>query len=399
MVMVETSGAGGMAHYAFNLCEALAEKASVHLATAERYELQEHPRSFRLHPLFRAAPVLTGMAAPERGASAVANLANLTRLCSLIARVRPDVVHLQGHVSPRYEPALVRLSRMASGPPVVSTVHEVIPYERAEVFRRSWSASYRAVDGLIVHSRYVAGEITREYGWSRDVWVIAHGDYSFFLPPYRIDRRSARIARGLPLDRRLALFVGYVRPYKGLDLLAEAWSIAERTGLPADVHLVVAGSVAADAEGHLRELREAVGPRLHAFPGYADETAMAEYLVAADAAVAPYRACYTSGIVPLAFSFGLPVLATAVGSIPEQVRPGRNGLLAPPNDPAGLAGELVRLFTQSDLAALGRGAAASTATLSWETVARDTLGAYGATRARASRRVPPAGRGALGATQ
>jgi len=387
VVMVETSGAGGMAHYTFNLCEALAERASVHLATAERYELEEHKRSFQLHPVFRSAPVSNAMATHERGASAVANLLNLGRLGALVSRLRPDVVHVQGHVSPRYEPALVRVSRLVSGPPVISTVHEVIPYERPEAFRGSWSASYQAVDGLVVHSRFVAGELTRQYGWSRDVSVIAHGDYSFFRPAQNVDRASARAARGLPLDRRLALFIGYVRPYKGLDLLAEAWWRAERMGLPDDVHLVVAGSVAADAEGHFQTLSRTVGGRLHAFPGYADEAAMAEYLLAADAVVAPYRLCYTSGIVPLAFSFGLPVLGTAVGSIPEQVRPGRNGLLAPADDPEGLARELVRLFTRSDLPRLSRGAAASAAALSWDSVARDTLAMYGAIRARTRRRV------------
>lgn len=385
VVVVETSGAGGMAHYSFNLCEALARRVPVHLATAERYELEERPRSFEVHRVFRAAPVLAAMTPPERGVSAAANIANLGRLGALVARVRPDVVHVQGHVSPRLEPALVRVSRWLSGPPVVSTVHEVIPYERPEEFRAAWSAAYRAVDGLVIHSRFVAGELSREYGWRADASVIAHGDYSFFRPEHAIDRAAARTARGLPAGRRLALFFGYVRPYKGLDLLAEAWAAAVGAGLPEDVDLVVAGSVAADAEGHLEVLRSAAGPRLHAFPGYADETAMAEYLAAADVVVAPYRRCYTSGIVPLAFSFGLPVLATAVGSIPEQVRPGRNGLLAPPDDAVALARGLVRLFTECDLGRLGRGAAASAAALSWDSVARDTVAAYGAVLARARR--------------
>lgn len=377
VLMVETSGAGGMAHYTYNLCQALARRAPVHLVTSAPYELIDLPRSFELHTKYRSAWVVRDMKRAHRLRATLTNCGNLGMLASLTRAVRPEIVHVQGHVSPRLQPMLVRLSEAVGGPPVVATVHEVLPYEQAERFRNTWSVSYRSVDGLIAHSRFVVGELEREFDHRGDVGVVPHGDYSFFRRSPGRDRVAACRARGLPVDRRLLLFFGYVRPYKGLDLLASAWQRAVRDGLPADVDVVVAGSVAPDAQAHVAALAEAADSRLHLFAGYVDDQALEDYLTAADAVVAPYHLCYTSGVVPLAFSFGQPVVATRVGSICEQVRPGHNGLLADAGDPADLARALVRFFARENRAALSRGAIASAERLSWDVIARDTLLFYG----------------------
>ncbi len=375
--MVETSGAGGMAHYAYNLCQALGRRARVHLLTSSPYELIEMPRSFDLHATYRPAWIVPDISRSRRLRARLTNWENLGRLVALTHAVRPEIVHVQGHVSPRLQSMLIRASTAIGGPPVVATVHEVLPYEDPERSRNAWRSSYRSVAGLIAHSRFVVADLEREFGLRGDVGVIPHGDYSFFRKSPGRDRIEARRARGLPVDRRLLLFFGYVRPYKGLDLLALAWRHALSNGLPPDVDIVVAGSVAADAQAHVAALVEAAGSRLHLFAGYADDEALEDYLTAADAVVAPYRTCYTSGVVPLAFSFAQPVVATRVGSIPEQVRPGYNGLLSDAGDPQDLARALVRLFAIEDRATLSLGAARTAERLSWDVIARDTLAFYG----------------------
>lgn len=381
IVLVEPAGAGGMAHYTYSLAQALAQHARVWLATSVTYELEEFPRDFELLPLFEPAflPEKTMSAARVRAVGA--NLANVRALLRAVGGLDADVVHVQGTVSPQLEPAVFRLNRTLRGPAVVSTVHELAPYEEPERFRRSWSASFRASSGVIVHSRFVAEELVKEYGEVRDLWVVPQGEYDMFSRRWPMEKDEARRTVGLKPGRKLLLFFGYMREYKGLDILEKAWPRAVAGGLPDDVDLALVGKVAPEVEASVDRLVREGGPRVHVHRGYVDDRTMAAYLNAADALVAPYRACHTSGLVTLAFSFGRPVVATAVGSLPEQIADGRNGCLARPDDPEDLARCIVRLFRPGVVSRYSRGANRASRSLTWSRAARDTLHFYSRLRA------------------
>ena len=141
----------------------------------------------------------------------------------------------------------------------------------------------------------------------------------------------------------ILLFFGYVRPYKGLGLLLEAVAAASRA-LP-DLLLLVAGEFYEDE----RPYREAVdrlglGDRVRFYPEYIPNEQVRLFFSAADLVVLPYLEATQSGVGLIAMQLERPVLATAVGGLPEFVRDGETGLLVPPRDPKAMAEAIVRFF-------------------------------------------------------
>ena len=147
------------------------------------------------------------------------------------------------------------------------------------------------------------------------------------------------------------LFFGFVRPYKGLDVLLGAMpQIIRRTG----ASLVVAGEFWSQGKQQYLDQMDKLGITDHVtiYDRYIKNEEVADFFRKADVVVVPYRSATGTGIVPIAFSFGKPVVATAVGCLPDVVRDGETGFLVPPGDSASLAdavekcleGECLRTF-------------------------------------------------------
>jgi len=143
--------------------------------------------------------------------------------------------------------------------------------------------------------------------------------------------RAVALAPGYPRTR--LLFFGAVRPDKGLDLLLQALA---RT--PDHVTLTVAGEFG-DGPAPVRELIATLnlGTRVTLRPGYVPAAGLPALFAAADALVLPYRQAAGSQNVLLAFSFGVPVIATTAGALAEAVRDGVDGLTCTPGDVEDLA--------------------------------------------------------------
>ncbi|HET8646158.1 MAG TPA: glycosyltransferase [Vicinamibacteria bacterium] len=208
------------------------------------------------------------------------------------------------------------------------------------------------------------------------------------LPPAE---RRARL--GLPAGRPLALFLGRLSPVKGPDVLVEAMRLL-RDRQPTAA-FVFAG------EGNLRPSLEAA-VRAHGladrtvFAGFVPRERVGEYLAACDLLVLPSRSEGLPHAVLEAMACARPVVASAVGGVPEAVEHGVTGALVPPEDPAALAAALEPLLADSGLRA-AQGAAGrrlfDARQHTWERVAGDLLAIY--ERARASRplRAAAPGRG------
>jgi glycosyltransferase involved in cell wall biosynthesis len=208
-------------------------------------------------------------------------------------------------------------------------------------------------DAVLCISRAVASQFGRAPG----VEVVYDG-----LPRKveRAERTASRRELGLPGDRFVAALLGRVSDWKGQDVLARA--LAE----PALAEIGAVGLVAGDAfpgneryERGLAELRNrlALGDRLRLLGFQAD---LPTLLGAADALAVPSTRPEPLGLVALeAGAAGVPVVASAHGGLPEVVRDGETGLLAPPGDPAALAAALRRLADDPALAGRMGAAAAS----------------------------------------
>jgi glycosyltransferase involved in cell wall biosynthesis len=185
----------------------------------------------------------------------------------------------------------------------------------------------------------------------------------------RWTRETARARLGV--DGDVVLFFGYVRRYKGLDTLLEAWPNV-RARRPAT--LVVAGEFYEDAAPY-RALAQAAGgePGVRLLERYIPDEEVEALFKAADLVVLPYRSATQSGVTHVAYALGVPVLTTDVGGLAETVHPGETGLIVPPEDPGALAAGIVEFFDRGMAPRLRGGVARLQREHSWEALATETL--------------------------
>jgi glycosyltransferase involved in cell wall biosynthesis len=258
---------------------------------------------------------------------------------------------------------------------VVWTVHNLWHHDsanpRLEVFFARFLA--RWADAVIVHSERARAEALRllRIADAARVHVIPHGSFAAYFPN-GITRSQAREDLGIEPDRAVFLFLGLIRPYKGVVELVEAFKALQRD----DALLIVAGR--APRPEWAREVEAACaqhsGVRLQL--GFVPHEAVQLYMNAADVIVAPYRRVLTSGSVITAMSFGRPVVAPALGCIPDTVD-ADGAFLYPADAPDGLVGALrSALRARADWARMGAHNRALVDKLDWDRIAQETRSLY-----------------------
>jgi glycosyltransferase involved in cell wall biosynthesis len=377
---IETFGRGGLVHYAHNLSSALAGRGhDVTLLTSAAYELEGRPRPEGVRLVKGIARFTSGRGRALPGpllawARRVEAVRDAFAVTAVARRERPDVVHL--HCTNPASAVYLTLLRRA-GVPLVATAHVVTPHEPIPLQHAVYRQVHHAPDLVVAHSEFDRRRLVDEFSVPPGrVVVIPHGEYGFFASDDRPARDEARRALGLSPQDEVALFFGYVREYKGLDLLLDAWP-AVREARPR-ARLVVAGDpvrLPASRRRALEEQARRLGAvvRLEFVP-FAD---VARYFAAADALALPYRHVSQSGVLYLALALGLPVVATRVGALPELLHDGESALLVPPESPGDLAAALVRLLGDPTLRErLARGGRRIAEEHSWPAVAERTEAAF-----------------------
>lgn len=283
---------------------------------------------------------------------------------------RPDVVHLQWLSLPEFpliEIALMRLMRRR-GSRVVLTVHNVRPHEGGG---RRLDAVYQTPDALLCHTRAAAQRLESEFAVEPSRIHIVHEG-----PIVGARSNPPREQSGPDTDPTV-LFCGVMRPYKGAQVLLDAWSIIERL-LPS-ARLVIAGGGHADelrliAEGVARRSLRRVDLRLATITTDELDGLYAE----SDIAVLPYLEASGSEALIRAMTAGLSVVASSTGGLREWVRDRETGILVTPGDPQALSDALMILLQNATLRrTLGIAARAHVNTnLSWHSAARRTLSVY-----------------------
>ncbi len=315
--------------YDHALCEALGDRGlGVTLATSRfRFEEVAAPGRYRRDECFyRLAP---GSAA----AKALQHPVDMLRLARRLRAEQGDIVHFQWFPIPALDRMLVR--RFPG--PLVLTAHDVTPREVRMGARGGMPALLRAVDAVVVHSRAGARRLVEQVGVpAARVHVIPHGAFTHLADMPEGPQPPA--LAGLE-GRRVVLFFGLVRPYKGVDLLIEALA-----GAPADVVLLIVGMPRmplAPLEERARAL--GVGERVRFVPRFVPDSELPAYFRRADVAVLPYREIEQSGVLYTALAFGTPLLLSAVGGFPEVAEHGA-ARLAEPGSVESLRAELAALL-------------------------------------------------------
>jgi glycosyltransferase involved in cell wall biosynthesis len=216
--------------------------------------------------------------------------------------------------------------------------------QRGRVARSLATWVVRGAGIVVANSADTASAVSRLGASAR---IVSPGVDMRLFSPAAIPRHELRLALGLP-EGLMALFVGHLSGYKGADVFAEGLELASHwQGV-----VVGAGPLYARLQTEHSRIR---------FPGAVAPEEVPKWLQAADVVVVPSRREGLGLAAVEALACGTPVVASAVGGLPEVIREGENGLLIPPNDPAALSAALARLEDVDLRARLGAAGPASVA--------------------------------------
>jgi glycosyltransferase involved in cell wall biosynthesis len=374
IVYIEFAGKGGMIHYAFQLCRALASAgADVTLVTdADTYELAALPHNFRVDRFIRLWDPKPGGRLSSawwdvlgrklrRGTRAIRYYAEWLRLIRHIGRLAPDVVLLGDIRFPSDLFALMLLRRKARV--FADICHNVHPFsaggKSGGLFDRSASKRffyrriYRLFDTVFVHFQRNRDEFAASFGVpAGKIGVIVHGNEAIFndLRTASIDAGTIRRRLGLGEKEPVVLFFGTLSRYKGTDVLIEAFPrIHSATG----AKLVLAGYPFHDFDlaAHQQLTKDrGVEQSVIWVPEYIASGEIAAWMELASVIVFPYRDIYQSGALHVAQTFGVPIVASAIGAMQDVITDDVSGLLVPSENPDALAEAVIRLIQDRPLA-------------------------------------------------
>lgn len=290
--------------------------------------------------------------------------------------LRGKVVHAQWWsyiLAPVYLTVLA-LARLR-GRRVVLTLHNVEPHETSRWQCWLYRTVFAVAHHYIVHAQRNADELVRLYPPAAGrVSVVPMGMHRL-RAARGLTRAAARRELGLPPDGPVVLAFGNIRPYKGLDALLRAIHMLLDAGLKAT--LVVAGHPWGEFAPYRRLIDDlGLGERVRLWLEYVPEERVEAFFAAADLAVFPYTHFGAqSAAGALALSFGLPMVVSDVGGLPDLVDDRR--AVVPPNDPAALAVVLQAVLSDGELRAkLAADARQRAQELDWGQIARRTVAVY-----------------------
>lgn len=301
--------------YDHALCAALARRGlDVELATSRfRFGGVAPADGYRRREAFYR--LATGSAA----AKAAQHPVDMMRLALRLRRGERGVVHFQWLPIPALDRGLVRLFPR----PIVLTAHDVLPREVRPGGRAGAAAVLRAMDAVVAHSGSARSRLIEEAGVDpARVHVITHGAFAHLAASQ--EGRPPPALAGLD-GRRVVLFFGLVRPYKGVDLLVEAFA-----GAPEDAVLLVVGMPRMPLEPLERRARElGIADRVRFVPRFVPDEELPSYFRRADLVALPYREIDQSGVLYTALAFGAPLLLSDVGGFGEIAARGAARLVEP----------------------------------------------------------------------
>lgn len=346
---------GGIARFSNRLLPALSEAGCQVLPVPFR----------RLYPrwLLNGRTAADSSLPVDTGSTFSLDLVNpLTWITTAIAlrRIKPDVLlvaYWTGLLAP-----LCTVLRTITGIRTLVLLHNFTSHERLPAENLLQRLLRFSADGFVTLSASVQREL--------DATGNRLPSISLFHPLYEPSspephREVARQALGLSDREKVLLFFGYVRRYKGLDLLLDAMAAVLRSD-PA-IRLVVAGEFIG-SERYYRDMagRLGIAGSVDFRPGYVPADEVGQLFAAADAVVLPYRSATQSGVVPLAFGYRVPVIACDAGDLSSQVEHGVSGWIVDRPDAAALAEGILEFFRSGGPAGMKDGIETARKALSWQ---------------------------------
>lgn len=299
---------------------------------------------------------------------------------SQISKTKPDLL-LMRYWLPFFAPALGTVAKKLKkkGTKSIVIVDNVIPHEK-RFFDEAFTKYFlQHTDAYIVMSKSVEKELLERKPNAKYIFH-PHPIYEHF--GQKIERKKALEKLGLSEiegieDKKILLYFGFVRKYKGLDLLLEAFKNLEEKD---NYFLIIAGeSYLSDSENkELQNLldnhpkKQNIDVRLR----YVSDQEVNLLFSAADANVLPYRHATQSGVTAIAFHFEVPSVVTDVGGLRDLIEPYNAGTIAESVTPKAIQNAIEELFEKKETINYGENLRIFKETYSWENLAKKVLKLY-----------------------
>jgi glycosyltransferase involved in cell wall biosynthesis len=284
-------------------------------------------------------------------------LLHYVRLIRYTAIAKPEIFHILWNSKIEiFDRTLLMLYYKAMGKELLLTAHNVNQAKRdgndSFLNRLSLRIQYLLTDHIFVHTQKMKDELIAEFGVRKSLVTVIRHPINDAFPDTNLIPAEAKRQLGLQNDEKAILCFGRIKPYKGIEHLLEAFQILAKQNT--SYRLIIAGEVEKKYEGYLDQIRRSIPAELASnrqillHSKFIPDEEMELYLKAADVMVLPYNDIFQSGVLFLGYSFGLPVIATDVGSFKEEIVEGSTGFICRPRDSADLARAITEYFC-SDL--------------------------------------------------
>ena len=349
---------GGIAQYLALLAGELAHEHEVHYLSL----IRQYP-SFLFPGQSQVDPSASPLVVPNERVLDPMNPLTWARAARRARELKLDALVYKWWIpffGPAYAPVLSGARQ--GGAVTIMIADNLVPHEKRPFDDVLTKFVTDRTDGYLVMSESVEADVARLLP-GRPVRRVPHPVYAQYGAAGR-SREEARFRTGLTGD--VILFFGFVRRYKGLDVLIEAMP---RVRAARDVTLVVAGEFYEPIEPlRARIAALGLGDVVRVLDRYVADEEVGDLVAAADAVVLPYRSATQSGVVLVAYAGGCPVISTADGGLPEVVEEGVTGHLVPPEDPVALADAILSFYARGGRPAYEPAVHAAAKRYSWSAV-------------------------------
>ena len=255
------------------------------------------------------------------------NPLNWIKIGLQLYREKPDLIIVRFWI-PFLAPCLgtiLKIAKKNKHTKVISIVDNMIPHEKRMGDQLLTKYFVKTVDGFIAMSEKVKNDI-KTFS-HKPVSISPHPIFNHFGDP--ITKMEARTQLGLSQEKKIILFFGYIRKYKGLDLLIQAMSSESIKKL--NIQLMIVGEFYEDARTY-HDLVISLGlqNQISFYSNYIPDGEVKNYVCSADFIIQPYKNATQSGVTPLAYHFEKPMLVTNVGGLADTVPNLKTGIVVEP---------------------------------------------------------------------
>ena len=248
-----------------------------------------------------------------------------------LKKIKPDIIVVR-YWLPFMGPCLgtiLRIVKKNQHTKVICIADNIFPHEKRPGDKIFTKYFLKPIDGFITMSQKVLADL-KQFAKTKPAQFVPHPLYDNFGEI--ISKEEARNKLGIDQEDKIILFFGFIRKYKGLDILLNAVKILKPDINLQNLKLLIAGEFYEDRKNYEELLNDPLlKDRLILHTHFISDSDVKYYLCAADCVVQPYRSATQSGVTPLAYHFEKPMIVTNVGGLPSLVPDKKVGLIAEPN--------------------------------------------------------------------